>query len=546
MSEQQYQPIPAEAAETAYSPEKNFAPIVLLEAYAENKFNSTPKNNETAEQALERKQKQIDALYERAAEFFQNDAGLIGDELAKGFDQLELPALNNETENFDIEAATAEFVQKLTAKITSELQGQESKMVNAGLFIDLLTSVAINATIPAENTLTSAEKRAKATDAFRVVSLAAEAISFQDLAADAVTLGDHGWHHLYQDMRDALIIAKELKGTDLNNGEQLLIILTAAFHDIGYASPQISGPQQENSSNYGLDSGHPLMSFVFLQKNMEHFQKVLSPEDFTTFCTMVINHENPERADMAGEQSKLSESFAIADASASIGMEKLPPALAQIPELIGTMYKIAQVGENQAAGIITKTEAAAAIFDIKAQAKATLSEKYANSFTETHLKKLLNVLDDTHIDNRTVLFMLGRLAGEMGDITAEDNDKGERRIILTMNMGESKNIQAYIPEAVGAGATIATKVFMEQVGVKFTDAVFSQIKTYLLDPAQTAPLEVAGYDKTITVTRISGEPNSVALATDSLKVLYNADEKATKQSEFYNTILNTLKSVTEK
>ena len=136
MSEQQYQPIPAEASETAYSPEKNFAPIVLLEAYAENKFNSTPKNNETAEQALERKQKQIDALYERAAEFFQNDAGLIGDELAKGFDQLELPALNNETENFYIEAATAEFVQKLTAKITSELQGQESKIVNARLFID--------------------------------------------------------------------------------------------------------------------------------------------------------------------------------------------------------------------------------------------------------------------------------------------------------------------------------------------------------------------------------------------------------------------------
>lgn len=164
---------------------------------------------------------------------------------------------------------------------------------------------------------------------------AVRAITYQDTKATVVTLGDHGWMHLTQDLRDAVVIAENKQDTPLSAKEKFILAMTAAYHDIGYAVPEVSDPQRASKGEYSsFDKGHLINSYVYIAGMRKRLQGVLGPEDTQALEQMIANHENPGLAKMAGKRTNLVESFAIADAGAAFGPDKLPAIISQIPEVL--------------------------------------------------------------------------------------------------------------------------------------------------------------------------------------------------------------------
>ena len=481
-------------------------------------------------------------IYERATEFAKESADL-GKQLNDGFDTLGIRQVENET---DVETVKKEFITKLTRKTTEHLKGQESKIVNATEFIQQVTTFAIDS-VKAEKANLSPEAFAtKINDALALVSMAVEAISFQDLAANSVTIGDHGWHHLYQDMRDSLALAEGLSDTELSANDKLLLALTAAFHDIGYASKQVNGQQKASSKNYNVDIGHPVLGYVFLKNNAEVFKKVLSEEEFDGFLQMVINHENPERAARAGEKyEKMCKAFAHADAGASVGKDKVPPIIGQVPAVMEYYYTLNQAKVHLESKAITQEQYDVLVGSAKQKVESILQ---SGDFNPEQAQQLLNVFTDSHIGKNSLNFVLGRLAGEMGPPKVVTTEKEQKLIALEMNLGEAQTIEKYLPGAKDAGAKLAAKVFGEQAGIQWPkDAQgktpeLAQLLAFLISsegkadgaqPEQNLTLQVGE----IQVRATKGANDSVELNTDTIRLTYNPKKQAKGQREFYDRII---------
>lgn len=480
-------------------------------------------------------------IYERATEFAKESSEL-GNQLQTGFDSLGV-ALE---ENSDIEAVKNEFVAKLTQKTTEQLKGQESKVANAKKYIQQTTTFAIDSVLAQREQLPPELFNKKITDALALVTMAVEAITFQDLAANSVTLGDHGWHHLYQDMRDSLVLAEGLSDTELSANDKLMLSLTAAFHDIGYASNQVNKQQKADSKHYNLDIGHPVLSYVFLKANADVFKKVLSEEEFDGFLQMVINHENPERAAQAGEKyEKMSKAFAHADAGASVGREKVPPIVSQAPEVMEYFYSLNQAQVHLDLGAITIDQYNSLVGSAREKVETILK---SGAINKEHADQLRNVFTDTHIGKNSLNFILGRLAGEMGPATVVTTTEGQKIIALEMNLGEAQTIENYLPGAVQAGAKLAVKVFGEQAGIKWQGrdkqliAFLSSRDSNTEQTRQNITMTVGD----IEVTAIKDANNSVELTTDTIKLTYNPEKKAEEQRDFYDRIILALSESNKK
>jgi hypothetical protein len=444
-----------------------------------------------------------------------------------------------EAQPIDLERISQEFIVKLTHQVKEKLQGQESKLKNAENYIAFMTQNALAVVKESSAELTTAEYRQKIEDSLRMVAMATEAINFQDKAANAVTLGDHGWHHLYQDMRDALKIAEGFNGDKLTAKQQLLIGLTAAYHDIGYASPQINDAQKDSSANYYLDTGHPLLSFVFVRQNADHFRSILSEEEFDALSAMVINHEDPEAAKAAGPDYEiLSRAFAYADAGASVGQEKVPPIVAQVPEVMKFLYLLNQVDVKLKSNEIDQSQADTLIENARNEVQASIEQK---GFDPDQAAAILNVFTDHHLSGRTFNLLVGRLAGEMADPKVEEAMDGSKRVVFRMNMGEANELEAYLPEAVKAGAVIAVKVFVEQAGLRVDDQQAKQMHDFLLQTDEAGDLEIADLGITLDREVVVDDEGKVVgvvvkLQTGKVSVIYDSSSRAETQRDFYDKI----------
>lgn len=514
ISEQQYRPPEATEAEAAKNPD-----YVREQAkqYAEGKTGNLG----------ERQQ-----IYNRSFEYGKK-APELGRQLASTYDFLNVPTEGIKTGETTVETVKAAFITEMNDRIASRLENQETKQVKAKFFIENITEHALAVAL-SDPELTPEEKAQKVENALQLASMAVEAIAKQDVAANAVTLGDHGWNHLVQDLRDSRILAAGLKEGDegLNANEELILSLAAAFHDIGYSSPEVSDHQQLDSANYGLDKGHPLLSFTFVRQNQEKFRAVLSEEDYQALCTIIVNHENPERADQAGPNYEhLSKAFAHADAAASVGVEKVPPMIAQVPDVIRYAYLLNQGDAAVKSGLITEEQ----YQELKAKAKADVQNILTSGgYDEEQAKQLLNVFTDTHLTAKSLKFVLGRLTGEMGDIQVATTGEG-KKVALAMNLGEAQTIENFLPGAVNAGAKLAVKVFGEQAGIHLSDEQSSSLMEFMLTDNGSPPLNFEEIG-----VRATRQGDSVLLESPSVQLMYNPNEQAREQRQFYDKIVAAL------
>jgi hypothetical protein len=260
----------------------------------------------------------------------QKDRDTINNALSEKFPKTEFSA--------DIQS----FAQEVITEQRDILAGQELKIQRMELFVQQMSAwVEIyGQEIIAEKGLepSSAEAQAPIQKLRKMVVDATRAITYQDGQASQVTIGDHGWMHLTQDLRDAVRLAEGMQpdGQSLSTKKKLMLGLVAAYHDIGYSSDSIAGEQQKGPQNYSVDKGHPLQGYVYLQEKTEEFAEIFGQDGSRAILMSVLNHENPERADMAGaEYADVSKAFALADANAAFGPDKLPPVVAQFPETVG-------------------------------------------------------------------------------------------------------------------------------------------------------------------------------------------------------------------
>lgn len=316
-----------------------------------------------------------DQMIERAVKSAREGAKHVRKNIAEQFsiqnpDGTRTDALHDTIEQSkDGEPITAEA---LAASIKTEqgvvLEGQDRKIERMEQFASQMSSWAQEyvAEFRAENpNLTEAEYKAKLAEAQSLIVDAARTITYQDTKASGVTLGDHGWMHLTQDIRDSIAIAEGIRGQPLSAKEKLMLGMAGAFHDVGYSVPEVNDRQMENGGKYEewvelkdkdgnpileqdpktgemipkkrlekYDKGHPLNSFVFVAGMENRFAGVFGKEDAQNLKQIIANHENPNRAHMAENRSDLAEAFAIADASAAFGPDKLPPIINQVPEAV--------------------------------------------------------------------------------------------------------------------------------------------------------------------------------------------------------------------
>ncbi len=264
----------------------------------------------------------------------------------------------NVQENGPENEAEQGYPNNLAQEQLNILEGQPEKIDRMEGFVDDMTNWSAELVADFASKLegvdtVSAEEKNKLINKYqesiqRVVIEATRLISYQDTKASAVSLGDHGWMHLTQDLRDAQTIATKKIGRELGAKEKFMLGLAAAYHDVGYAVPEVSDPQRLSKGNYGsLDKGHPVNSYVFAVAEKKNFEGVLGKAEADALFQMIANHENPEKAERAGEYAHLAEAFALADASAAFGKDKLPPIVVQIPEVLSYLNALTMAdGKN--------------------------------------------------------------------------------------------------------------------------------------------------------------------------------------------------------
>lgn len=460
----------------------------------------------------------------------------LGEQLQPANDQFE-------QQNTDIEQVVNDLQNKLIKEAENRLQNQESKLERAKLMIaELTTSIfgLVEEKLANLDPDTQKENTAKLLilKAEKLVRTAVEAVYHQDAAASRVTLGDHGWHHLSQDLRDALAIAEGFNEGELNNTQRALLALTAAFHDIGYAADVVHLWQKEGTQHYDLDKGHPLLSLVFVQEMSDLFHSadderlgLLTAKEFQALQAMVVNHENPERANMAKEYELLSKAFAQADALAAVGLDKLPPALGENPEFLQLAY-LYNVGQSQVDALPLDQQPAAQeelekqINQLKQKLKVSIEAKY--SFDPKQAENYLNILTDSHLGKKSLKFLLGRMTGEATIPTVEESSDGTKKVAVRMNLGEHHRLNQFeLSGAEQAAAKIAVKVLCEQSGIDPTDDEEAQLIAAITD-------------------QLGEEQLNLSINNQAVQVSTTVQDEGTAEQSSNLTILKTLETATFK
>lgn len=397
---------------------------------------------------------------------------------------------------------------------------------------------------------------------------ATRTITYQDIKASAVTLGDHGWMHLTQDLRDSLSIATLKRGQDLNSREKFMLGLASAFHDIGYAVPEVSDPQRNNKGKYGsFDKGHPINSYVYLVAQRGKYESILGQEAADALFQIVANHENPEKAERAGKFSDLAEAFALADASAAFGQDKLPPIVTQIPEVLPYLNAVRlgssiekfeaiydQINEDipieealelfQSEVVQKLKDIAIAKIDDKIGHKPTTTE---DSAEDTNIDALLyqsealkNAID--HFSALSLSFLLGRMSAESGPLQVTSDKKVE----FTINAGFARQLKArgVIANTIEESATLTVKLFLEQASLDISDKSLVKVLIDCVAKNELPTLEISEklQEQGITIDVTTDDDGStvdrsVRLESEKIVVISRTDAGISEQNmDFYNGI----------
>jgi len=477
------------------------------------------------------------------------------------------------------------YKERLKQEQQKILNNQTEKFNRLSQFTDKMyaSAEALVAEKAAQENLSPEATKELRDAAHNLVVDAVRSITYQDTAASSVTLGDHGWMHLTQDMRDTEAIASGKLNRALTGQESFVIGLAAAYHDIGYATPEVSDGQRASAKNYGsLDVGHPLLSFVHVRLQSESITKVLGEEATASLEQIIVNHENPERAALAGKYEVIARSFAEADAGAAFGPDKLPPVVSQVPEVLGYLNALkrqedfdteilpllaepeeirklreqidkieepadgTQLEQLQNELKIARDEfVTKAKLDFNAQVVVPLRQQVADTITKkiTDPDQAISMLNSlNHFGPNSMKYLLGRMAAES---TAPQVENG--KVVFPINAGFAQSLEnnKVAQNAIFESAKLSVKLFREQAAVSLPPELEGSLIKVLENPSTVLKTEQTQQlaDLGITVT-MSGEGTDAVtahLSTKNIVVQYRYLEPiSAKQHEFYQGISTNL------
>lgn len=405
-------------------------------------------------------------------------------------------------------------------------------------------------------------------------------ITYQDIRASAITLGDHGWMHLTQDLRDSYRIASLKRGEDLHSREKFMLGIASAFHDIGYAVPEVSDPQRSSKGKYStFDKGHPINSYVYLVAQKNKYITILGQEAADALFQIVANHESPEKAERAGKYSEIAEAFALADASAAFGQDKLPPIIVQIPEVLSYLNAVNmgssvdkfrfiydQINEEitiEEALELFQTEVVQKLKDVvvdrideKIQHKSPsgADSKTALMYQSDALK---NTID--HFSPLSLSFLLGRMSAEAAPLQVNPNKK----VQFTINAGFARELdvpdedeankdstehtvaRGIIKNSIQESAVLTVKLFLELSALNISDksVVKALVNCVAKNEVPSIDLEEKLQELGINLDVVDSsadEPNvsrSVRIESEKIVVVSKTDEGISEQNTaFYNDV----------
>ncbi len=458
-------------------------------------------------------------ITEVVTNFINHDAAILDQEIAQQYP-------NREKEEFDvlmIEGMLAgnnevkrAFAERALAKAQEKIQGQESKQEHAQFFIGHMMESAIQIAreAPAE------QRQQVLKDHLILIEQAVDAISHQDQKAARLTLGDHGWMHLIQDYRDSMVIAEGLKGQELSAKDKLLLGLTSAYHDIGYANPGVHEKQLENPKNYDLDKGHPAVSAAYVVMHSEQFMKVLNDNEFKTLYTIVLKHEGIGQPKDMPAPPYLVNAFEQADASATFGKDKLPAVIGQVPEAIQYLALLnLRAAQEKGAESPTKStmieEIDAQVQNVRTELQNIIDARFPGE--KEDIKRALE-----HFSGNSLGFVLGRVAGELSPVRMEGDTT-----VLTVNAGlaEKFDMEKYFNNAREAVVKLTIKLFDESGGLngKNTDgstidksSLKLKIQSFLQNPSPDIPTELRS-----VVRAVEGDVVTLFSHEKNMKIMYD-------------------------
>lgn len=382
------------------------------------------------------------------------------------------------------EAGFIDLRDQILAPIEKLLKKQEAKQYNASTFVDTMLTVAygIVEDVPQEQQM--GMLKSLTTE----IQKSADLITFQDLCASRLTIGDHGWMHLFQDYRDAVSIANGIKGESFTNKDIFKLGMVAAYHDTGYANPLVHDRQQEGPQNYNLDKGHPATSAAYFLTQKERLinSGIFSEEEFTATYQMVLNHENPEAAALAGSTHEdLSWAFAIADAGAAFGIDKLPPSM-QRPDVVQYLSWLDFKGQVTAKRSTTDDRDEVVYLElldreINAELdkqKNELVQRIKEDYTAEQAQAVIASLD--HFGSRSMGFVLGRLSGEVQPPLV--NSDGNTVIKVFGGVGGEFDNSGYFNGSKDACVKLTSKMAGELGVLGLSDAQLREVQGFLQNP----------------------------------------------------------------
>ena len=527
--------------EQQQSKEKRWGLSATVRGYAEKKTSDPDRQKEIIQRVVDVGTKGAKAVRENIKKMFPT----------------EIATVDSDQQNPEAQAVEPQpYEKRLIAEQAVVLEGQ------------LIAEVAAGA--ETNTTLKTPEEKQKFIENYTksvrdLVVDATRTITYQDTLGSAVTLGDHGWMHLTQDARDATVIAEGKRGAPLSAKEKFMVGLAAAYHDVGYTVDGVNDQQRASGGVYkGEDIGHPVTSHVYMLSQSEKFRNVLGEKATRGLQQMVATHENPDLAEQAGEYALIAESFALADASAAFGMDKLPPVLVQIPETLAYMKAMSMAQTKEFAVIYERISeprpsfeeaqnmfneqvvqklknAAYAAIDARISHKAPTSGD-GQEQADTALYQadaLKNAVD--HFGPRSEAFLLNRTSVEPARLYVDD----QKRVCFDLNAGFARNLDSkgVAPGATYEASKLTVKLFCEQAALNPSESVKEVLTAVLFyGKAPEAPQLQALTELGISVDAVmKAEPEKedsyVELATTAIVIRsYTHRAVSAPNADFYSTI----------
>ncbi len=494
-------------------------------------------------------------IKERVRSFQEHGSSRLQSELD------ELQSLRTD-EVVDFQAEDAEFSfesqkERIIVFTREQLKNQEFKQQKLEFFVTKM----LRAVHDLSNEIDDPKEKQELLSRWeQVIAKATDAILVQDQKATSVTLGDHGFMHLVADFRDAQRILEAQRGQPLSSEDILLLGLASAYHDIGYASPEVNGLQKEDPRFYSVDKGHPVLSAAFVLSQKEEMLQVLSEEEFQALYHMVITHENPDRAHKAGRYSDLALAFSLADAAAAYGVDKLPPSM-QEEEVVAYVALLGFVGQLE--HTLNEESVSLARDETKSFAELTSSQRYlrllldelekrrqnlvqhaSEKYTTEYATAFVNSLD--HYSSRSIGFVLGRIAGERSSEIYGDN--GYIVIETADGIGRGFDQSSHFTGAAEAARKYVIKMIDELGALKLSKEEKQAALAFLSNPEIDLSQEYPNVDlsgKLNLQTRDDGKLELTA-PERKVKILFEPDRVMKSDGDYVDRVTRVLDELSKR